>query len=972
MRTFILTFIITFFTYICNGESKNIQKYTLDNGLTVILYENHNQPSVFGSVIVRAGAKDDPQDATGLAHYLEHVMFKGTQELGTYNWSAEEPHYNNIIDLYEQLRSTEDEAKKEELNKQINEESIKAGKYAIPNEFSNLIQAIGGTGLNAATGYDYTFYHNSFPPFQISRWLDLYSHRFINPVFRGFQTELETVYEEKNMYSDNPFSAVSNDFISKAFEEDNPYGRLIIGKTEHLKNPSLKRIYEFYNAFYVPSNMALVLAGDINPDEVKPMIEQTFGKWENKQAKGVPVIPNNVTITQQIKIKKKMTPYPMLLLGFAGENISHKDKYAFDFCTRLLSNSSNTGLLDKLVLDGDLINAAAYHRQYKHAGLLMIQAIPTFDIGQMQFVSLNTIEKLIIKEIEKLKNGEFDDWLIEAFKNQMISNYELSLETPANVGMQLMTDFAYELPLENFTNYKTNIQSVTKDDVIRIAKKYFTKNRLTYFSDIGEPKKDELTKPNYKPIEPEAGHQSAYAKHFESIQIANMQEKFVDFHEDVIQSTLTDNVKLYYTPNKQNDIFSLVIKYGVGNNIIPTLDLATNLMNNAGIMAQYKPQELKKEYSKLNCSVDFYNNESYLYIILEGNENNLDKACQLLSRTYLLPELDEKQMNKVIGSEIGMRRTEKTDKDVQAKALKNYMLYKNNSPELKRLSKTEIQSLKIEDLTSDFINATHYEATVHYYGKMPLNELTTKLNNNLAFPSNLKKSESPYIRDIAKNEKESILFLNNADARQSEIYLFINGSTYTNENQAIIDAFNQYFSGGFNGLVVQELREKRSFAYSAGATYITPRIQGKDAYEIGYISTQADKTADAVEEFLKLIKHMPEKPERIDNIKNYLTQSSRANRPMSRNLSQMIELWNQKGYEDDPNKLLIPEYEKLSFEDILNFYTNEIKDKPFTIAIVGNKKMIDMDKLESIAEIEKINISKIFKNENAVTYDRFK
>ncbi len=971
MKTFYLTLTYFFMFSALFASNEKVQKFKLDNGLTVILYENHAQPTVFGAVAVRAGSKDDPADATGLAHYMEHVMFKGTEKLGTWDWEEEKPHYEKIIQLYEELRTTEDEAKKDEINKEINEESLKAGKYAIPNEFSNLVQAMGGTGLNAGTGYDYTYYHNSFPPFQIKRWLDLYAHRFINPVFRGFQSELETVYEEKNMYSDNPFQAVSSDFLTNLFEEGNPYGRLIIGKTEHLKNPSIKRITEFYNAFYVPSNMALILAGDIDPEEVKPMIEETFGKWESRVPEGKPNIPGNVNITEPTNIKVKKTPYPMLIMGFPGVDVSKDDRYAIDFCTRLLSNSNQTGLLDKLVIDGDLNAVGAFHNQFKYAGIIGIQAIPSFDINQMKYVSLSTVEKMIEGKIEELKKGKFEDWLIEAFKNEMIRDYDIMLETPSNVGVNLMSGFAYELPLEDFTQYKERIQSLTKDDIVKAANTYFTANHLSYLSDIGSPEKDDLKKPDYKTIEPEKGHQSEYSKYFETVPLNEIKENFVDFEKDVKEAQFAKGVKLFYTPNQQNDVFSLVIKYGVGSGEIPTLDLATDLMNNAGIMALYKPQALKNEYSKLGCSVSFYSTQSYLYIILEGDESNLDQACQLLSKTYLMPELDEKQMNNVLGREIGTRSFEKKEKDYQANALRDFMVYDKNSPELNRLSSAEIMKLSISDLTGDFIEATHYEASIHYYGKKSFEDLSATLKNNLAFPANLKKSTSPYIIPVAEQKKKSILFLNNADARQSEIYVFINGADYQLNQEPVIDAFNQYFGGGFNGVVLQELREKRSFAYTASANYSTPTLPENPAYLIGYIGTQADKTADAVAEFVKLLEEMPEKPERIGNIKNYLVQSSKSSRPGYRNLSQNVEVWKMKGYNSDPNKLLIPEYEKLSFDDILKFYNDEIKSNPVTIAIVGNKKEIDMEKLESIAKINKIAISKIFKSETAVTLPRF-
>jgi predicted Zn-dependent peptidase len=960
MKKIVIICLIAAFSFTVWAQESRITQYKLANGLTIILNEDHSQSTVFGCVAIRAGSKDDPADATGLAHYMEHVMFKGTQELGTSDWEAEKPHYENIIKLYEELRNTQDVEKKNEINKQINEESLLAGKYAIPNEFSNLVQSMGGTGLNAGTGYDYTIYYNSFPPFQVRRWLDLYAHRFINPVYRGFQTELETVYEEKNMYADNPYSVVQEDFFFKAFGADNPYGRPIIGNTEDLKNPSINRIIEFYNAFYVPSNMALILSGDIYPESIKPMIEDTFGAWEKHEATGIQNKPNNIEFTEAVKVKAKLTPYPMVFMGYPGAPSNHTDEYALELCSRLLSNANQTGLLDKLVLEGDLLSASAGIVAHKYAGFGLIQAIPVFDINQMKFVSLSVVEKMLQKEVQNLKQGNFDDWLVTALKKEMITEHEEYKESAMRMGFALMQSFVYEMSLEKFNNYTNIIQSITKDDIIRVANKYFSDNCLTYFSDIGKPGKDNLDKPSFDPIDPIPGKKSIYANHFEKLPLSDVREDFVDFSKDIQVGQFADKVKLFYTKNPINEIFSLTIKFGVGTGKIPSLDMATQLMNYAGIMNLYKPQELKKEYSKLGCSVNFRATESYLYITLKGDEKNLAEACKLLSKTFLLPQLDEKQMNNVKGSVYGSRQAEKKDKDSQAGALYDYLLYGKNSPELTRLPATKIQELTISDLTGAFISATKYQASIHFVGTIPYEKLKEELKASLALPSDLQVSNSPYVKPTEKYNEETILFLNNSDARQSDVFLFVGGNEYNLENQPVIDAFNQYFGGGFNGIVLQELREMRSFAYSANAFYRTPPIQGEKTMLVGLIGTQSDKTADAVIEFLKLIKEIPEKPERIDNIKNYLVLSSQASKPNFRVLSQSVENWEMKGYTDDPNKILIPKYQELTFDHLMDFYRNEIVGRPVTIAIVGNKKEIDMDKLKSVAKIVNVGSTKIF------------
>ena len=177
-----------------------VKEYRLENGLTVWLNEDHSQPKVFGAVVVKAGAKDCPD--TGIAHYFEHMMFKGTDRIGTLDYESEKVLLDSIAMKYDELAMTEDTAARARLQKEINELSIRSSEYVIPNEFNRLINRFGGSGLNAATSYDATIYFNTFSPQYMVQWAEINSERLINPVFRLFQSELETVYEEKNMYGD--------------------------------------------------------------------------------------------------------------------------------------------------------------------------------------------------------------------------------------------------------------------------------------------------------------------------------------------------------------------------------------------------------------------------------------------------------------------------------------------------------------------------------------------------------------------------------------------------------------------------------------------------------------------------------------------------------------------------------------------------------------------------------------------------
>ena len=197
---------------------QGLKAFKLKNGLSVYIWEDDTQSDVFGIVAVRTGSVNDPEQYTGLAHYLEHVMFKGTDKIGSLDWAAEEPIYQKIIAKYDEMANETDPGRKKAISEEINELTIEEGKVSVSNEFSNLMESIGGKGMNAGTSFDLTYYHNSFPAYQINKWLELTSERFLHPVFRTFQSELENVYEEYNMYQDNPSSQQSNFIRSKAFE----------------------------------------------------------------------------------------------------------------------------------------------------------------------------------------------------------------------------------------------------------------------------------------------------------------------------------------------------------------------------------------------------------------------------------------------------------------------------------------------------------------------------------------------------------------------------------------------------------------------------------------------------------------------------------------------------------------------------------------------------------------------------------
>ncbi|MEL6849989.1 MAG: pitrilysin family protein [Bacteroidota bacterium] len=522
-----------------SSTNLNMEMYTLPNGLKVYLNEDHSQPEIYGGVAINAGSKQDPSDATGIAHYLEHMLFKGTETMGTTDFSQEKAHQDRIVELYDELAQTTDEEARKNIHKQINEESIKAAEFGINNEFDKLLKSIGSTGVNAFTSFEITFYHNTFPPNQVQKWLDIYAHRFQKPVFRTFQAELEVVYEEKNRAMDGFGYSIFETFLSNLFK-NHPYGQqTTLGKTEHLKNPPLRKMYEFFDQYYVANNMALILCGDFNPEEVKPYIEASFGQLKSGEVPPYPEFPE-APFAGREEVKMRAAPVKIGALAFRTVPHMHPDRTTLEVADYILSNYSETGLLDKLALDGKLLMAQSQLLVNKDHGAQIYIFLPKI-VGQ----SLNKAEDLVLTEIRKLAQGDFDEKLLEAAKLEMILEFEESLEDFENRGDLIGYSFVYGESWEEFMSFPGRVRNITKADVQKAAQSYFGENYLVLHSGRGFSKKDKIEKPDIEPVKPKEGNKSAYATYFEALPELEGSPRFVDFEKDIQARSLPGKSVLY-------------------------------------------------------------------------------------------------------------------------------------------------------------------------------------------------------------------------------------------------------------------------------------------------------------------------------------------------------------------------------------------------------------------------------------------
>ena len=955
----ILVFLISLTSILFSEKGPlEVNVYKLENGLEVWLNEDLNASSVFGAILVKGGGKRDPKDATGIAHYLEHMLFKGTTELGTTDYTSEKVFLDSITSLYDQLAKVDSYEKRAELQQHINKLSLIAGNYAIPNEFDKLIEGIGGTGMNAGTNDDAIFYFNSFPNHQLSKWMELYSHRFINPVFRLFQSELEVVYEEKNRSMDNPFQSFFQE-ANKHFFKNHPYGQQsVIGTVEHLKNPSLTKMMDYYNKYYVGNNMSLLLTGDFSSEDAIPLIKQYFGRI--KPGKTIP----HLDIVEEPflgreEVSMRMTPFRMGIIGFRTVKPNHPDALTLNIIANLFNNSSSTGLLDKLSLDNKLLGAGAF----SSLGGVDMGGFGFQFLPKILFQSFNSAEKLVLKEVDKVKKGDFNLEDLESVKLNMIQAHESNIESMEKRLWLILSAGLENKSWEEVSAYPDSVKKISKEEIVRVANKYFGDNYLVAKSKMGFPKKTKIEKPSFEPVIPKNSEiKSEYAKKLDKINSKEVVPKFVDFNKDVIVENLDEGLDLFYTKNPINSIFSMKIQFKVGLLSNPKLAQVSEFLNLIGTEDKTF-DEYKKSLQKIASKVTVFVNDDYFGFNISGFDGHYTQTLKLtndLMNKMLVRKKDFKKIKKLVQNAKLQRKSESKDPSTAGNALMKYAYWGKNSSFLRRSTISEIKKMTPEFLIDQAKKAFKVEAQILYTGSLDLKVTIEGIKSNLEFEKKRSNTNSNIVFDYKIYDKNTIFLVNDKKAVQSQIYFLAEGEVLNETDRVVSRVFNNYFGRGMASIIFQEIREFRSLAYTARGSFLNGKYFDKKGYYQGYVGTQVDKTNDAIEAYIELFRNMPNKSSRIQNIRDGLTQSINQNKPGFRSIASSVSSWLKKGYEDDPSKMAYYIYKDINFEDVKAFYENNIKKTPLVITIVADKKKINIDRLAKFGEILELSKKDIF------------
>ena len=934
-----------------------VKEYRLENGLTVWLNEDHSQPKVFGAVVVKAGAKDCPD--TGIAHYFEHMMFKGTDRIGTLDYESEKVLLDSIAMKYDELAMTEDTAARARLQKEINELSIRSSEYVIPNEFNRLINRFGGSGLNAATSYDATIYFNTFSPQYMVQWAEINSERLINPVFRLFQSELETVYEEKNMYGDFIGGQVMDTLMARYFGP-HPYAYPIIGSTKNLKNPRLTEMHKFFEDYYVASNMALILSGDFDAQQVMPILEKAFSRIRSgnapKQEK-VMLPPFNGRETMKVKF-----PIPFIKamgLGFRGVSANHEDQVALNIAVNLLNNANGTGYLDKLMVEHKLMGALAINESMNEAGILAVAIMP-----KLLIQSYSSAEKMVWDEINRVKNGDFSDEMFNSLKLEQKRQYASSLENIDSRATIMMNLFSQGKSWNDYLNEVARIESITKEDVVRVAQKYFSNNYLCVTKSTGKYPKDNLPKPAFSPVVPRnADASSSYAKQLEKIPEQQVAPRIIDFEKDVKTSKLTPLVTLYTTPNPLNDIFTLNISYGIGALEQPELMQLTNYLQLLGTES-LSFEQFRSRLQSIGSTLAFDVTPDAFVMKVTGFDNHIDETMELVGDFIRHAKADDKKLRQIVDDAKVSEKAFFKSGDNVASALLEQVKYGDQSRYLRKLSLSQIKKLKGKDLLAVYGKVRSVQCDLHYCGTLPVEKVIGTIRQHLPLERTTVASNSPYYRELKQYDRPTVFFIDMPDMAQSIVYGYVKGDPVDDKaSRHASQLFSVYFGGDMSSLMFQEIREFRSFAYRTSGRYQLPNHahKGTAGSFTAMLSTQSDKTLDALGVLDSLIREMPLKPERMEAVKQTLVNRINNDYPPFRNLSEKVASARMEGFDRDPAEEFLRDIATMDMQDISRFYQEQISGRPVVYVITGNRKHIDMKKLAEYGTIIKVKKKGIYK-----------
>ena len=937
------------------GDPMNTRIYTLKNGLKAYLSVNKETPRIQTAIPVRVGSKQDPRDATGLAHYLEHMVFKGTSKIATTNWEEEKKLLAQISDLYEKHREETDAAKRIEIYKEIDKISYEASKLAAPNEYDKMISSLGAKYTNAYTSTDQTVYINNIPSSELEKWMMVEAERFQELVLRLFHTELEAVYEEFNRAQDNDGRKIYSAIFENLFPNHH-YNISTIGLGEHLKNPSMVKIHEFFDTYYVPNNVAICMSGDFDMSETVRMIDKYFGNW---QPKDVPewTFEKETPITAPIEVEVFGSEAEQVALAYRFEGAGSYDALMLNLMDNILQNGQ-AGLMDlNLIQKQKILGGGAF--QYAMNDYSIHQIRGKAREGQ----SLEEVKNMLLEQIELIKKGEFPEWLIDAVIKDFKLGQLKGLESNWPRTRALITAFIQDESWEKSVAFLDDISKITREDVIKFANKNYGDNYVVVYKRNGEdPNKEtsKVEKPPITQIELNRESQSEFYKEFEKKESGRLAPVFLDYKSEIEQSELAAGVPFYYIHNELNPTFSLSYILDMGNYHNKKFGLAVEYLPYLGT-DKFTAEQLQEEFYKLGLSFDVNTSYDRTYVTLSGLEESLAEGVELFEHILANAKPDEKALKDMIDGILKQRADDKLNKNkIFWSGLYNYARFGSHSPSKHILSEEELKALTAEELVGIIHSLTNYQHYIFYYGQNKSEKAKEILQKYHKVSGELAAYPDPTLYAEQATAKDKVLFVD-YDMVQSQIVMLSRDEEgFKKELAPYAEVFGEYFGGGLSSIVFQEIREARALAYSAWGGYTTPGRLDRGHYVQAFMGVQADKMKDAIGAMRDLLNEMPKAEKQFEAAKTSVLKKLETER-----ITKTGKFFDYLGakrlnLDYDIRKDVYAAAQDMSLEDMDNFFKKHVANKPFTFLVMGKKENLDMDYLKSLGEFQEVTLEDLF------------
>ena len=937
-----------------NGDPMQTRIYTLDNGLKVYLSVNKEEPRIQTYIAVRTGSKNDPAETTGLAHYLEHLMFKGTTQFGTTDPEAEAPLLDEIEQRYEEYRTITDEAVRRQKYHEIDSVSQLAAKYFIPNEYDKLMAAIGSEGSNAFTSNDVTCYVEDIPSNEIENWAKIQADRFQNMVIRGFHTELEAVYEEYNIGLSDDGNKQYEALLAKLFPT-HPYGtQTTIGTQQHLKNPSITNIKNYFAKWYVPNNVAICMAGDFDPDKALAIVKKYFGEWKPGEDVNQPTFPELEPLTAPVDTTVFGQEAESIWLGWRSEKASSLQNDTLGLVDVILSNG-RAGLLDlDLNQEMKVMEAGSFVEPLLDHGFFLLAGTPKE--GQ----SLDEVKDLMLGEIEKLKRGEFDDdLLLSVLNNKKLDELRSLDHNQARVG-KMLDAFINGIDWQQQVGQMDRLSKITKQEVVDFANRFFTEGYVTVYKRQGEDTtQKKIDKPAITPIPTNRDLVSQFVTDIQEAKVDPIEPLFLDFKKDLSFFETEKGLPVIYKQNTENGLFELQFRYEFGQEDDNRYDVAASYIDYLGT-DKLSASQVKQQFYKMACNYAISVNADAITIGLSGLAEYMPDALTLLEDLLHNAKVDENAYQQMVGLILKNRQDQKSEQRSCFTMLGQYGMYGEHNALRDNMTAQQLLETNPQELLDLLKNISQYEHQVLYYGpitKEKLDECVSDLHHTEKDLKPVPEGE-PYKLQLATTPE---ILIAPYDAKNIYMRMYYNEGKETNiDEHATIEVFNEYFGGGMNGVVFQEMREARGLAYSASAYYLTPAKKGQPENFLTFIITQNDKMMDCINQFREIIDKMPENEAAFQIAKDALTKQIASRRTTKFGVIQAYISAKRQGFDFDLDKKIYEDLQGLSLNDIADFEKNYMAQKTGRYLILGNEKELDVAALSQIASIRRVSLEEIF------------